>query len=116
MICLQGEPSGLAPMVSYMSKHEPGNLIFAYLLQRGYFLRLCRKISVVSQLKASLVHVFAHLFTNLRLPLSWNPEDKNSYPSTGESEVRWVDLCFLLCIINHFSYSKSTIMIMISRS
>ncbi|VDM09116.1 unnamed protein product [Wuchereria bancrofti] len=83
-----GELSGLASLVCHLSGNEPGNLLFAHLLQNGVFHNLCRGNTVSrEELKSQLVLIFAHLFTNLRLPLNWNPDDKNSYPSTGESEI-----------------------------
>lgn len=86
---IQGELSGLASLVCHLSANEPGNLLFAHLLQNGVFHKLCESSTISrEEVKSQLVLIFAHLFTNLRLPLSWNPNDKNSYPSTGESEVR----------------------------
>ncbi|VIO90324.1 DEAD/DEAH box helicase family protein [Brugia malayi] len=83
-----GELSGLASLVCHLSGNEPGNLLFAHLLQNGVFHNLCRDNTVSrEEMKSQLVLIFAHLFTNLRLPLNWNPDDKNSYPSAGESEV-----------------------------
>ncbi|MCP9258646.1 putative helicase C28H8.3 [Dirofilaria immitis] len=84
----EGELSGLASLVCHLSANEPGNLLFAHLLQNGVFHKLCESRTISrEEVKSQLVLIFAHLFTNLRLPLSWNPDDKNSYPSTGESEV-----------------------------
>ncbi|KAK6100806.1 DEAD/DEAH box helicase family protein [Brugia pahangi] len=83
-----GKLSGLASLVCHLSGNEPGNLLFAHLLQNGVFHNLCRDNTVSrEELKSQLVLIFAHLFTNLRLPLNWNPDDKNSYPSAGESEI-----------------------------
>ncbi|CAG9531357.1 unnamed protein product [Cercopithifilaria johnstoni] len=84
----KGELSGLASLVCHLSANEPGNLLFAHLLQNGVFHKLCENKTISrEEVKSQLVLIFAHLFTNLRLPLSWNPDDKNSYPSTGESEI-----------------------------
>ncbi|VDK71743.1 unnamed protein product [Onchocerca ochengi] len=84
----EGELSGLAPLVCHLSASEPGNLLFAHLLQNGVFHKLCESRTISrEEVKNQLVLIFAHLFTNLRLPLSWNPNDKNSYPSTSESEI-----------------------------
>uniref|UniRef100_A0A1I7W5H4 DEAD/DEAH box helicase n=1 Tax=Loa loa TaxID=7209 RepID=A0A1I7W5H4_LOALO len=84
----KGELSGLAALVCHLSANEPGNLLFVHLLQNGVFHKLCEGWTISrEEMKSQLVLIFAHLFTNLRLPLSWNPNDKNSYPSTGESEI-----------------------------
>ncbi|KAL4002464.1 DEAD/DEAH box helicase family protein [Acanthocheilonema viteae] len=84
----KGELSGLASVVCHLSANEPGNLLFAHLLQNGVFHKLCGSKTISrEEMKSQLVLIFAHLFTSLRLPLSWNPNDKNSYPSTGESEI-----------------------------
>lgn len=97
----EGIPKGLAPVVVHLSAHEPGNLIFIYLLQKGVFHRLCNRAENGSQeaekedprdLKSILVAIFAHLFTNRRLPLSWNPEDEASYPSGGNATIFLRDL------------------------
>ena len=93
-LIFKGMPKGLAPIVCYLSAQEPGNLMFIYLLQRGVFHSLCEQPKGVSaekkdqlEVKKTLVQIFAHLFTNVRLPLSWNPEDKTTYPSDGDSTV-----------------------------
>uniref|UniRef100_A0A158Q886 DEAD/DEAH box helicase n=1 Tax=Elaeophora elaphi TaxID=1147741 RepID=A0A158Q886_9BILA len=83
-----GELSGLAPLVCHLSANEPGNLLFVHLLQNGVFHKLCESKAISrEEVKSQLVLIFAHLFTSLRLPISWNPNDKNSYPSEGESEI-----------------------------
>uniref|UniRef100_A0A915PQL1 DEAD/DEAH box helicase n=1 Tax=Setaria digitata TaxID=48799 RepID=A0A915PQL1_9BILA len=84
----KGELSGLASLVCHLSANEPGNLLFAHLLQNGAFHKLCEgSMTSREEVKTRLILVFAHLFTNLRLPLSWDPNNKNSYPSTGDSEI-----------------------------
>ncbi|KHN88765.1 putative helicase C28H8.3 [Toxocara canis] len=84
----KGEPHGMAPVVCHLSAHEPGNLLFAHLLQNGVFHRFCKQFAHDrNALKSSLVVVFANLFTNRRLPLFWDPSNKESYPSDGESKV-----------------------------
>lgn len=84
----KGEPHGMAPVVCHLAAHEPGNLLFAYLLQNGIFHRLCKQYAHDrNTLKSTLILVFANLFTSRRLPLGWDPNDKQSYPSDGESKV-----------------------------
>lgn len=88
----KGEPHGMAPVVCHLAAHEPGNLLFAYLLQNGIFHRLCKQYAHDrNTLKSTLILVFANLFTSRRLPLGWDPNDKQSYPSDGESKVRFDD-------------------------
>ncbi|VDN07517.1 unnamed protein product [Thelazia callipaeda] len=84
----KGELNGLASVVCSLAANEPGNLIFAHLLQNGVFHRMCEDQAVSrEQIKIQLLIIFAHLFTNVRLPLYWNPSDKKSYPSNTESKI-----------------------------
>uniref|UniRef100_A0A0M3K1T2 Helicase C-terminal domain-containing protein n=1 Tax=Anisakis simplex TaxID=6269 RepID=A0A0M3K1T2_ANISI len=84
----KGEPKGMASIVCHLSAHEPGNLLFIHLLQNGKFHAFCKQYTTDrNKLKSLLIVVFANLFTNRRLPLGWNPDDKDSYPSGGDSRV-----------------------------
>jgi hypothetical protein len=62
-----GAPSGFAGVINHLHYHEPGNLVFVYLLQNGAFHQLCKKFKG-SERKSKLLLVLAHLFTNVRLP------------------------------------------------
>lgn len=94
---LQGELTGLASVVCHLSAEEPGNLLFAHLLQNGVFHKMCSNKKIPrAKLKTHLVLIFAHLFTRMRLPLSWDPTDANTHPSVNESQVDFVQLSFFL--------------------
>lgn len=83
-------PKGLAPVAAHLWSEEPGNLIFVYLLQNGVFHRLCDRASTTGsslEIKKELINIFAHLFTNTRLPLTWDPNDETSYPHDSEAAV-----------------------------
>uniref|UniRef100_A0A1I8AIS0 Helicase ATP-binding domain-containing protein n=1 Tax=Steinernema glaseri TaxID=37863 RepID=A0A1I8AIS0_9BILA len=68
---------GFAYTAVHMQQFEPGNLLFAHLLQKGALHMLCKQYEEKkSELKQVLVNIFAHLFTNRRLPLHLTPENK----------------------------------------
>ncbi|CAD5216899.1 unnamed protein product [Bursaphelenchus okinawaensis] len=74
----QGETTGFANIAVHLGVHEPGNLLFVYLLQVGAFHKLHKTTHEnETQYKQTLVNVLAHLFTNRRLPVGYEPGEKN---------------------------------------
>ncbi|TKR77167.1 hypothetical protein L596_018187 [Steinernema carpocapsae] len=68
---------GFAYAAAHMHLFEPGNLLFAHLLQKGALHVLCKKYeSDKPKLKSVLVNILAHIFTNKRLPLHLTPDNK----------------------------------------
>jgi hypothetical protein len=88
LVDAQGQPMGFASLVVHLAYHEPGNLIFVYMLQKNVFHKLVKRfmatkdneerITNMRKLKESLVLVLAHIFTRVRLPRNWNPKDTNN--------------------------------------
>uniref|UniRef100_A0A914VAC1 DNA-binding protein SATB n=1 Tax=Plectus sambesii TaxID=2011161 RepID=A0A914VAC1_9BILA len=70
-----GVPTGLTSLVSHLHYHEPGNLLFVYLLQNGAFHRLCDQLSG-RPLKEMIVRILAQLFTHTVVPNNWTPQTK----------------------------------------
>uniref|UniRef100_A0A0N5AYJ8 Helicase ATP-binding domain-containing protein n=1 Tax=Syphacia muris TaxID=451379 RepID=A0A0N5AYJ8_9BILA len=73
----KGLPVGLAPVVTYLSEYEPGNLVFVYLMQKNVFYDL---------FKEKLIIIFANLFTNVIVSPDWNSYDPTSSSNTAVSE------------------------------
>lgn len=88
VVVIQGEPNGLAHIVCHLSANEPGNLIFAHLLQNGLFHEICKNYKHSKPLlKSKLILILAHIFTKKRLPISWNPDKKKLQEKIGDAEV-----------------------------
>ncbi|KAK0416353.1 hypothetical protein QR680_012435 [Steinernema hermaphroditum] len=76
---------GFAFAAAHMHQFEPGNLLFAHILQKGALHVLCKQYEERKpELKHILVNIFAHLFTSKRLPLYLTPENRPQ----GEQQVK----------------------------
>ncbi|CAJ0581105.1 unnamed protein product, partial [Mesorhabditis spiculigera] len=67
----KGTGRGLYQLVSLLQASEPGNLIFAHLIQNDIFHQLCRKYKG-EELKLKVLHILATLFTRVYLPPDYN--------------------------------------------
>ncbi|CEF68343.1 Helicase, C-terminal domain and DNA/RNA helicase, DEAD/DEAH box type, N-terminal domain and Helicase, superfamily 1/2, ATP-binding domain and P-loop containing nucleoside triphosphate hydrolase domain-containing protein [Strongyloides ratti] len=66
-----------APLACCLSDFEPGNIILTHLIQTGSLHKLLKKFGEEKEeFKDALVNIFAHLFTNKKLPLTFS-EEKN---------------------------------------
>lgn len=83
----KGLPVGLAPVVTYLSEYEPGNLVFVYLMQKNVFYDLCSSVTnkntSLSEVKEKLIIIFANLFTNVIVSPDWNSYDPTSSSNTA---------------------------------
>lgn len=76
LITDKGETTGFANIAVHLGVHEPGNLLFVHLLQRGVFHSLQKSMEgEPAQYKQVLVNILAHLFTNRRLPVDYKPAE-----------------------------------------
>ncbi|CAJ0558517.1 unnamed protein product, partial [Mesorhabditis spiculigera] len=67
----KGAGRGLFEMVTMLQAYEPGNLVFAHLLQRGVFHHLCRKHKG-DELKQIVLNILATLLTRSYLPPNYD--------------------------------------------
>ncbi|GMT18844.1 hypothetical protein PFISCL1PPCAC_10141 [Pristionchus fissidentatus] len=67
-------------------KEAPGNLLLVHLLHNGVFHSYCKKFSG-EELKRKMLMLLSSLFNRLRLPPSFRPDDKGSYPSATNAAV-----------------------------
>lgn len=77
-------------LASSLQESEPGNLVFIHLLHKGTFHSLVKQYQHDRyKLKLKMLTVLANLFTRERLPLSFQPEDKSSYPhdASGKCQI-----------------------------
>ncbi|CAD5222230.1 unnamed protein product [Bursaphelenchus xylophilus] len=75
----EGETTGFANIAVHLGVHEPGNLLFVYLLQVGAFHALHKTLHENETVyKQTVVNILAHLFTNRRLPVGYEPNGDSS--------------------------------------
>ncbi|GMS88667.1 hypothetical protein PENTCL1PPCAC_10842, partial [Pristionchus entomophagus] len=86
LIDRKGRARGLWQLAGNV-KESPGNLILVHLLQRGVFHDYCKKYKKEDALKRKMLILLAHLFNRIRLPPSFRPDDKDSYPSGNNAIV-----------------------------
>ncbi|GMS88551.1 hypothetical protein PENTCL1PPCAC_10726, partial [Pristionchus entomophagus] len=85
LIDRKGRAKGMWQLVVNV-KEAPGNLILVHLLHNGVFHSYCKKYSG-EELKRKMLILLANLFNRVRLPPSFRPDDKGSYPSGTNAAV-----------------------------
>uniref|UniRef100_A0A914C4F5 DDX60-like winged helix domain-containing protein n=1 Tax=Acrobeloides nanus TaxID=290746 RepID=A0A914C4F5_9BILA len=76
------ELTGFAQVATALSSFEPGNLVFVHILQKGEFHKLCKKYAEEpKKLQDTLILILAHIFTNKRLPISYDTGDDSNKPA-----------------------------------